>query len=93
MRIEVTIPDPLFDGAQRAAAANGLSLEAYFADAVQRRLQEEPGDDMAWFFTPERIAEIREAAAEARTGNNLLPEQVEAHFAAKKAAWRASHRA
>lgn len=91
MRFEVTIPDPLFDGAQRAAVANGLSLEAYLAGAVQLRLQDEPSDDMAWFFTPERIAEIREAAAEARTGNNLAPEQVEAHFAAKKAAWLESH--
>jgi hypothetical protein len=91
MRFEVTIPDPLFAGAQRAAAANGLSLEAYVTDAVQLRLQDEPSDDMAWFFTPDRVMEIREAAAEARTGNNLTPEQVEAHFAAKKAAWLETH--
>jgi len=91
MRLEITIPDPLINGAKRAAAASGLSLEAYMTDALELRLQDDPEDDMAWFFTPERIAEIREAQAEARGGNNLTPKQVEAHFAAKRAAWRESH--
>ena len=84
MRLEVTIPDPIFNGAQRAAAASGLSLEAYVADAVQLRLQDDPEDDMTWFFTPERIAEIREAAYEARSGNHISIEQ----FKAERKQWR-----
>jgi hypothetical protein len=91
MRFEVSIPDPIYSGAQRAAAAGGMSIEAFLADAVQLHLQDDPNDDMAWFFTPDRIAEIREAAAEARTGNNLTPGQVEEHFAAKRAAWLKNH--
>ena len=90
MRLEISISDPIFAGAQRAAAAAGLSVDQFVQEAVKRQLRDEPDDDFAWFFTPTRIAEIREAAAEAQGGNNLSPEQVEAHFAAKRAAWHSS---
>lgn len=86
MRLEVSIPDPLFDGVRRAAAASGISLEAYVADAMQRRLQEDPEDDMAWFFTSERIAELREASAEARNGESISLEA----FRSERKEWRAN---
>lgn len=92
MRLEISVPDSLFKGAQGAATAKGVTVDAYMADALQKQLQNDPEDDLAWFFTPKRIAEIREAAEEARTGNNLSPEEVEAHFAQKRKEWAENHR-
>jgi hypothetical protein len=91
MRLELNIPDTLVSGAQLAAAACGLSLEAYMADALQLRLQDDPEDDMAWFFTPQRIAEIKEAQAEARTGNNISLDQYRAQAPQRRAEWLANH--
>lgn len=90
MRLEITIPDPLINGAQRAAA-RGLSLDAYMANALELRLQDDPEDGMAWFFTPERIAEIKGAQAEARTGNNISIDQFRAEAKLRNAEWRANH--
>ncbi len=84
MRLEVSIPDPLFNGAQRAAAARGLTLEAYMADALELRLQDDPEDDMAWFFTPQRLGEIKEAQAEVARGESISVEQ----FKAERQQWR-----
>jgi hypothetical protein len=93
MRLEVSIPDTLVNGVQRAAAASGLSLEAYMVDALQLRLQDDPEDDMAWFFNPQRIAQIREAQAEARTGNNTNLYQYRAEAPQRRVEWQANHRA
>jgi hypothetical protein len=61
-------------------------------EAVQLHLRDDADEDMTQFFTPRVIGEIREAAEEARLGNNLTPEQVEAHFVAKRNVWLANHR-
>ena len=87
---DVRISDSLYQQASQAAQAHHVSVEEFIAKAVLLYLQDEDSAADA-FFTPARIAEIREAQAEARTGNNLTPDQVEAHFAAKQRAWLANH--
>ena len=86
----VALSEPLYDQAARAAAAKGLSLETFIAEAVERSLHEEFNETMESFFTHSVISEIMDAALEARTGPNLSPDQVEAHFNAKKQSWLAN---
>jgi hypothetical protein len=51
-------------------------------------------DNFDHLFTPEKIAFIRAAEAEAETGNNLTIEQVRQQFEAKKhQAWQQNHHA
>jgi hypothetical protein len=64
-------------------------------DAVKRLLkafavQSDP-DNFDHLFTPEKIAFIRAAEAEAETGNNLTMEQVKENLKVRRQAWLANH--
>lgn len=81
----VPLPDPLYDEALQVAESQGLSLEAFVADAVRSSLTEgDVGDD---FFTPEILAEIDVAASETREGKNITMEEMRASLAARREAW------
>jgi len=90
MRLEVSIPDQLYSEAQRAAAANGLSFEAYMAGLISRDVDSSGVNDDN-VFTPEVVAEIRAAAVEARTGNNITLDQFRAEAKLRNAKWQGNH--
>jgi len=91
MRLEVTIPDQLYSEAKRSAAAGGFgSMDAYVADLISHDIQPESDND-DHFFTAEVVAEIHEAAAAARTGDNVSLDQFRAEAKIRNAAWRATH--
>jgi uncharacterized protein YcbX len=48
-------------------------------------------DNFDYLFTPEKIALIRAAEAEAETGNNITMEQVKANLKVKRQAWLSNH--
>lgn len=84
MRLEVTIPDQLFDQAQRVAVERGVSFDRFLSEAVEFRLEEEPAVPVP---TPELIAALRKAEADIRAGHGLTMAQVEESLAERKAAW------
>ena len=65
----------------------GLALETLTNLAAQAA---DP-DNFDYLFTPQKIAEIRAAEAEAETGESLTIEQVREHFKAKYQAWQQNH--
>ena len=84
MRLEVTIPDPLFDQAQRVAVESGVSLDRFVSEAMELHLEDEPRGPVP---TPELIAALRKAKADVKAGNGRTMAQVEESLAAKQAAW------
>jgi hypothetical protein len=56
MRLEVTIPDSIFDQAQLAATESGVSFDRFVADAVELCLGNEPLGPLP---TSELIAALR----------------------------------
>jgi len=86
----VQIPDPLFIEAQRAALANGMSLEEFVADAVQLHLPDPENFDHR--FTPEVIAHLDRIAADIDSGGKTYsPLEVDEMLLATKKAWLANH--
>ena len=80
----------------------GLALQAIVRrdrvspeEAVKRGLEnlaaQADSDNYDHIFTPDLIAKLEAAEAEARTGNNMTIEQVTAQFEAKRQAWLANH--
>jgi len=84
MRLEVTIPDPIFDQAQRAATASGVSIDRFLSEAVRFWFDDEPRGPIA---TPELIAALRKAEADIDAGKGLTMAQLDESLAAKRAAW------
>jgi len=72
----VSLPDPLFVEAQRAAAASGLSVEAYVQEAVKLHIQE----DSPIKLTPEQVAIIAAAEADIDAGNFYTAPQMREYF-------------
>jgi len=79
----VPIPDPLYVEAQRAAAASGLSVEAYVQEAVQVHIDE----DGPIRLTPEQVDIIAKAEADIDAGNFFTAPQMREYFNQKKSAW------
>ena len=79
----VALPDSVYAEAARAAAANGVSLEAFVAEAV--RLHAE--DEAPLVLTEEQAAKVREAQASVRAGRVLTSEELKAKLAARRAEW------
>ena len=87
MQVQLDIPEPLYAEYAQAAAASGQSIEAVLLD----KIADAHADELpASFWTPERMAEMEAAQAEIEAGDFFTPEQVRAHFAAKRAAWAQS---
>lgn len=81
---QVHLSDKVYGDAKLAAAAGGFQSVDEFVDAVVRQRLGEASGDFDHRFTSEVIEILREAEAEARTGNNSTPEQMKAHLRAKK---------
>ena len=64
-------------------------------DVVKRLLQafavQSDPDNYDHIFTPQLMATLDAARAEARTGNNLTMEQVKENLKARRQAWLANH--
>jgi predicted transcriptional regulator len=82
----VQIPDPLYVELQRAAEANGVTVESFVREAVQLYLHEKP-ETGSIQLTPRQVAIIRKGQAEIKAGKFLTSEQVKAELNADKAAW------
>ena len=77
---QVQLDDRLYAQAQRRALEAGYrSVDEFVADAVTHELEDD-AQDLQRLFTPERIASIKEAAAEVEAGEYLTAEQVREHF-------------
>lgn len=89
--MHVQLDERLYKEAQRRAAEAGFeSVDAYVADVVSFDLSDAgPGEtpNLDHLFTPERLAKIDEAIAEADAGNTFTAEQVREHFKQKRATW------
>jgi hypothetical protein len=88
---ELRISDTLYEKASHAAEAQRISVIEFIEDAVKLHLEDAVDEDATSFFTPDRIAEIRESAAQARTGNNISFEDHKAEMRKMRAEWLANH--
>jgi hypothetical protein len=88
---DVRIPDKLYEQAIEAAQTHHVTVDQFILEAVQLHLQDSENPDE--FFTPARVAEIREAQAEARTGNNISLEAYVAGAEKRRREWQANQRA
>jgi hypothetical protein len=92
MRLEVTIPDRLFNQAMHVAAENGFdSLAAYVVELISHDVEPEASDDYDHAFTPQVLAALDTAAAEARAGESYTRKEVDEFLANNRAAWLANH--
>ena len=91
MRLEVTIPDPLVNQAQHVAAASGFdSVAAYVIDLIGHNVKPEGDEDYDHVFTPEVLAALDLAAAEARAGKSYTRKQVDEFLVENRTAWLAN---
>jgi len=79
----IPLPDPLYAAAERAAKANGLSVEVYVQEALQTQLDE----DSAGMLTLEQVTLIGRAEAEIDAGDFFTADQVREHFDMKSPEW------
>jgi hypothetical protein len=85
--VHLQLTDEAFARAEREAQAVGASVEQFLADYVQDSLADDSNVDS--FFTPEVLAELDEAVAEAAADpTRYTPDEVDRHFAEKSAAWK-----
>ena len=82
----VSLPDSLYVEAQRVAAASGSSVERIVAEAVKIYLHDDQ-DNLDQRFTPDVIACLDRAAAQADAGLVMTFDQYEAQFQMKREAW------
>lgn len=81
----INLSDDLYDEARGAASRRGLgSVEQYIVELISDDLLDENIDSL---FTEERLAEIDQAASEARSGKLMTVQEVRAHFARKRSEW------
>ena len=88
----ISLPEPLYLEAARAAKASGVSLERFIRDAVQLHLNDGFDQSRELKLTPEQVAIIRRSQAEAKAGNVFTSEQVRAELAADREAWLRENR-
>lgn len=88
----IELPEELFIAAQQRAMQSGFQgVEEYIEFLLSEELAaEQPSAaSLEHFFTPERLAEIDEAIAEADRGELLSMEQLDDHLAKQRQAWLA----
>jgi hypothetical protein len=88
---QIQIDDSLFKAAQRKASDGGYaSVDDYVLDVLVHDLVEDnaaESPDLEHLFTPQRLAEIDQAAADVEAGNYFTADQVREHFKQKRQAW------
>lgn len=81
---QIQLNDQIYEQAERRASEAGFtSVDEYVADVVQQNLVEET-ENFDHLFTPQRLAEIEQAAADVDAGNYYTAEQVREHFRKKR---------
>jgi len=92
MRLEVTIPDLLFNQAQNVAAASGFdSMAAYVVDLITNDVKPQADESYDHVFAPEVLAALDTAAAEGRAGKSYTRKQVDEFLAGNRTAWLENH--
>lgn len=81
---QVSIPDPLYAEAKRAAALQGVSLERFVREAVQTYLKDEPS---LLKLAPEQAESLRAAIAEADAGHVITSSEAKAEHQAMRRDW------
>ncbi len=79
MKTTVELPDPLFRQAKMLAAAQGVSLKHFFAEAVEDRLRRSAGEKGAGDSEPAWMAGFG-ALADLAEENRRILETIEAEF-------------
>jgi predicted transcriptional regulator len=89
--VQVQLSDQLYDkAAQRANLAGFQTVDEYIADIVQHDLLNDLFDADE-FFTPQVIAKLDEAAAEADAGRLVTFEDLTKQIEERRKAWRQDH--
>jgi hypothetical protein len=90
--VHLRLTDEAFLRAEKEAEIGGTSVEQFLADYLRERLTEDQKwENLDSLFTPEVLAEIDEAIAEADSDpTRYTLEEVKQHFAEKSAAWKRS---
>lgn len=88
---QVAISDRAYSRLQRAAAARSMTVGAYIEDLVSQDIPPATADNHERMFTPERLALIDAAEADALAGNVYTPEQVRDFIQQKHDAWLQTH--
>lgn len=84
---EVPISDPLYVEVQRAAIAQGVSIERFVREAVQLRLADDLEQPQPFVLSEEQEAAVMEAQAEVKAGRYLTLDQLDAIHQANRARW------
>lgn len=81
---QISIDDQVYAEVSRRATAAGFSnVDAYVNDILRDYAFDEETEDLSGFFTPERIAEIDRAAAQADAGQVRTIAEVREHLRRK----------
>ena len=84
---QVQLDDRLYAEAQRRATEAGFpSVDEYIADIVAQEVSD-PGENLDYCFTPERLAHIDRAIAQVDAGEYYTKEQAETELARRRAEW------
>jgi hypothetical protein len=89
---QVRLADNLYKEAeQRATEAGFASVDEYVADVVSNDLHDDP-ENFDHLFTPERIAHLERASAEAKAGGKTYSvEEVKEHLKQNRQEWLKNH--
>ena len=87
---QVAISNQAYSKLQQAAAASSMSISAYIEALVADDIHAS-ADDHELMYTPERLALIDSAEAEALAGNVYTPEQVRDIIQQKHDTWLQTH--
>ena len=89
--VKIRITDDAYVTAQERAKLEGFgSTEVFLSDLVVNSMIFDT-DNYDHLFTPERIAIIDAAAAEALTGKGVTVEEIREIFKEKRRAWQENH--
>src|SRR5580700_248195 len=85
--VTISITDEAYITAEKRARQEGFgSTEVFLSDLLVSSITSDP-ENYDYLFTPEVIAEIDAAAAEARTGNNITLDEMRECLRAKRNVW------
>lgn len=85
MRLEVTLPDPLYGELERVSTQTGVSFDRIIREAVQLHLYDVGHKRLT--LTDSQTEKVRQTLAEVKAGKFLTLDQMEERQAATRAAW------
>ena len=86
-QIPIQLTERLYEEAERRAGNGGFrSVDEYVADVVRNDLHDAP-ENFDHLFTPEVIAKLDAAAAQADAGQLVTFEELEARLNVKRGTW------